>query len=77
MLENMKYTNPRQYQVSTLGEWEALINNIFENYHYLCLGSVYIKFLLLIKSYRKIIYNVILKAWVIIDHNNSDLIKIR
>ena len=44
MLENMKYTNPRQYQVSTLGEWEALINNIFENYHYLCLGSVYIKF---------------------------------
>ena len=32
MLETMKYTNPRRYQVSALGEWGALGNQIFENY---------------------------------------------
>ena len=32
MLETMKYTNPRRYQVSALGEWGALGNQIFETY---------------------------------------------
>ena len=32
MLETMKYTNPRRYQVSALGEWGTLGNQIFENY---------------------------------------------
>ena len=32
MLETMKYTNPRRYQVSVLVEWGALGNQIFENY---------------------------------------------
>ena len=32
MLENLKYTNPRRYQVSALGEWGALGNLIYENY---------------------------------------------
>lgn len=32
LLETMKYTNPRRYQVSALGEWGALGNQIYENY---------------------------------------------
>ena len=32
MLENLKFTNPRRYQVAALGDWGMIGNQIYENY---------------------------------------------